>query len=133
MIERSIEIQNEMTKSFAKAAESQKSAQEKGVDAWKSAIETSLNVVDATTPTDSTAFTDMQETIDNQFDTLNDIHTDVWESTERNIEAGADISEDMNEIFLSFVNDSVEMAMKTNKQFEERSETVVDATEVETQ
>ena len=131
MIEQSIEVQNEMSKSFVKAVESQKSAQEKGVDAWKSATETSLNVADATTPTDSTAFTDMQETMDDQFDALSDIHTEVWESTERNIETGTEVSEDMNEIFLSFVNDSVEMAMKTNEQFEEQSETVVDATDVE--
>ena len=131
MIEQSIEVQNEMTKSFVKVVESQKSAQEKGVDAWKSATETSLNVADATTPTDSTAFTDMQETIDDQFDALSDIHTEVWASAERNIETGTEVSEDVNELFLSFVNDSVEMAMKTNKQFEEQSETAVDATDVE--
>ncbi len=131
MIEQSIEVQNEMSKSFVKAVESQKSAQEKGVDAWKSATETSLNVADATTPTDSSALTDMQETMDDQFDALNDIHTEVWESAERNIETGTEVSEDMNEIFLSFVNDSVEMIMKTNKQFEEQSETVADATEFE--
>lgn len=133
MIEQSIEVQNEMSKSFVKAVESQKSAQEKGVDAWKSATETSLNVADATTPTDSSAFINMQETVGNQFDALSDIHSEVWESTERNIETGTEVSEDMNEIFLSFVNDSVEMAMQTNEQFEEQSETVVDATEFETQ
>ena len=131
MIEQSIEVQNEVNKSFVKAVESQKSAQEKGVDAWKSATETSLNVADSTTPTDSTAFTDMQETIDDQFDALSDIHTEIWESVERDIETGTEVSEDMNETFLSFVNDSVEMAMKTSEQFEERSETVVDATDVE--
>jgi hypothetical protein len=133
MIEQSIEVQNEMSKSFVKAAESQKSAQEEGINVWKSATETSLTVANATTPTDSTAFTDMQETVGDQFDALSDIHTEAWESAERNIETGTEVSEDMNEIFLSFVNDSVEMAMKTNKQFEEQSETVVDATEFETQ
>ena len=131
MIEQSIEAQNEMSKSFVKAVESQKSAQENGVAAWKSAIDTSLNVADATTPTDSSAFTNAQETMDDQFDALSDIHTDVWGATERNIETGTEVSEDMNEIFLSFVNDSVEMTMKANKQFEEQSETVVDATDVE--
>lgn len=133
MIEQSIEVQREMNESVVTAMERQRSAQEKGVDVLKSATGTSLNAATAATPTDSKTVTDIQRTVDDQFDALSDIHADVWESTERNIETGTEISEDMNELLLSFVDDSVEMVLKTNEQFEAASETVADATEIETE
>ncbi|WP_435156616.1 hypothetical protein [Haladaptatus sp. DFWS20] len=133
MVEQSIEIQSEMTDSFVKAVESQKSTQTKGLDAWKSATEASLDAVDEMTPSDSSTVTNMHDAIDDQFDALTHVHDQVWKSIERNVENGIDVSEDVTESYRSFVDESVGMALEANEQFEEQSEAAVDATEFETE
>lgn len=130
-LEQSTRMQRQMTDAFLDTMDIQKETQKKGVGMVKSAADAYLDAVQSMTPGDAAAFKDAHTAVDDQFEAFDEVHSQMWNTFERNIRESADAYQNASEQYLSLVNDPLDVMLEVNRQWEEESVAAAETVEEE--
>lgn len=120
-LEQSTQMHQQMTDAFLDTMDTQKETQKKGVGTMKSATDAYLDAVESMTPGDTVAFEDAHAAVDDQFEAFDEVHSQLWDAFERNVRENADAYETASDRYLSLLNDSLDLLVEANRQWEEQS------------
>jgi hypothetical protein len=130
-LEESMRTQRQLTDAFLDTMDSQKETQKKGVGVMKSATDAYIDAMASMTPGDEAAVEDAHAAVDDQFEAFDEVHSQLWEAFERNARESADAYESVSERYLALVNDSFDVMVETNRQWEDQSVAAAEAVEEE--
>jgi len=128
-LEQNMAIQRQMTDAVLDTMNSQKETQKKGVGVLRSTTDAYLDAFDAALPGETRGVEDMHTAVEDQFAALDEVHSQMWEAFERNVRENADAYESLSDRYLSAMNESVDLMLEANRQWEEQSVTATEAVE----
>lgn len=125
--EQIIEFQLQFTDAVVSGTEATSDLYLQGIETSRRALHTYLDAIDATLPRADDAVAQIRDTIDEQFDQLEDQQQEATAAIEESI----DDTEDASEAYLDTLDDQLDVLLDAHKQTEER--TIEALEQIETQ
>jgi hypothetical protein len=125
--ESSLKLQKAASDAFLGSFESTKSLQKRGVDLTKRAAHSNLDAGEEALPADVVA--DLRAAVDEQYEALDEVHDDAWESFERSAEDAVDSYDELTAAQAEMVDELYESMLQINADAAEVADEAADVVE----
>lgn len=127
-LQQGIDLQKQAVTAFANSLDAQRSAHRQTVEVGKSAVDVGLNAIESSLPP-NVDVDDVRESIDEQYEALDEINDQSWDSFERSVEDATGAFEEMSEGYRTIVDDSFDALIRVHDGIEAQAAHAVEAVE----
>lgn len=113
--EQSLEFQQRMNRAMLEGMDTQEEAQRSGVEFSQQAIHAYLDTLEASVPGAAGGVNEIRQTVDEQFETLLDAHSEAFEATEQEVERGIDSYDEFSESYLEALDEQLDALLDAHQ------------------
>lgn len=125
----SVELQRRFGEALLEGVETTEDVQRRGVETSRNGLHAYLDAIEATMPGSEEAVSEIRETADEQFDTLEDRHAEAFETVGEELEDGTDTYAELTTESLESLTENLDAVLDTHEAVEAQTLEALERTE----
>ncbi|WP_396613748.1 hypothetical protein ACH9L7_17900 (plasmid) [Haloferax sp. S1W] len=117
----SVEFQKQLTDVMVDGMKTQQSVNRKGTDLARTAFTSYFDMLESSMPGDATMYEDAKEMMDDQFDTVDEMTVQTWETMEESFEENADAMNEFMDHSIEYFDHATEVYLEGLQAMDESS------------
>jgi hypothetical protein len=119
-----MEFQKQMAHLAVDTVRSQRSMSRKSTDLARTAVEASLDSMEASMPGGGPGFDQLHAVVREQFDAVDDMNEEMWDAIERTLDENAEAYDEFVDRYMDTVDDATDVYVESVEEASERTESM---------